>query len=302
MVPAVDEARKGFNIFALVIVSTITLISLNIFFYQLKEKIEYFEILANFILISTTFYLIYITQKNSTNKSGFYYYTSIGFSFVYFGLLILTLDYLYYYKPVIVKIAVKLLFVFGYSLLAIGVSKWIRYNELRKDELSIQANTDELTGILNRRSFTSFLNFEFNNAKRNLSPFSLVIIDIDYFKQVNDKYGHLTGDEILVNLATLMKDSFRSTDRVCRWGGEEFAVLLPNTSLRNAMVVAEHFRKKVEDNEYHSGHEVIKYTISAGVSELLTTDTSIDKIINRADEALYKAKHKNRNCVCYIRS
>lgn len=302
MTPAYKESKKGFNVFLLVIISSVVLLTLNIFFYQKKHGIDYFELMANSILILTTFYLIYITQKNSTNKSGFYYYTSIGFSFVYFGLLILTLDYVYIYNQDVIKIAVKLLFVFGYSLLAIGVSKWIRYNELRQDELSIQANTDELTGILNRRSFTSFLNFEFQNAKRNLTPFSLIIIDIDYFKQVNDEYGHLVGDEILVNLASYMKESFRATDRVCRWGGEEFAVLLPHTSINNAMIVAENFRKKIESAEYNSGDQCINYTISAGVSESLAVDSTIDDIINRADEALYKAKNDSRNCVCYIRS
>ena len=290
------------NVFLLVIAATVALFILNYFFYKTNNNIQYFEVLANSILIATTFYLIYITQRNSTNKSGFYYYTSIGFAFLYFALLILTLDHIYEYNKDVVKIAVKLLFVFGYSLLAIGVSKWVRYNEMRQGELAVQASTDELTGILNRRSFTSFIKLEFINAKKNFSPFSLAIIDIDYFKQVNDEYGHLVGDEILIDLANLMKSSFRSTDKVCRWGGEEFAILLPGTSLPNAVSAIDHFRQKIENHEYQSSSNTIKYTISAGVSESLTIDKNIDDLIKRADEALYKAKSSNRNCVRSARS
>ena len=290
------------NVFLLVIATTVALFILNYFFYKTNNNIQYFEVLANSILIATTFYLIYITQRNSTNKSGFYYYTSIGFAFLYFALLILTLDHIYEYNKDVVKIAVKRLFVFGYSLLASGVSKWVRYNEMRQGELAVQASTDELTGILNRRSFTSFIKLEFINAKKNFSPFSLAIIDIDYFKQVNDEYGHLVGDEILIDLANLMKSSFRSTDKVCRWGGEEYAILLPGTSLPNAVSAIDHFRQKIENHEYQSSSNTIKYTISAGVSESLTIDKNIDDLIKRADEALYKAKSSNRNCVRSARS
>ncbi len=296
------EVDKSFNIFFLVIVSFVILLTINVFFYQLKEEIDFFQLVANSILLMTTFYLIYVTQKNSTNKSGFYYYTSIGFAFIFFGLLILTLNYVYIYSQSAVEISVKLLFVFGYTLLAIGVTKWIKYNESRQDELALQANTDELTGILNRRSFTGFVNHEFQKARKHSMPFSLVIIDIDFFKLVNDEYGHLVGDEILKNLAHLMSSSFRSADKVCRWGGEEFAILLPNTSLNNAMNVADKFRKKIQKQNFYHEQHTIKYTISSGVSEFLSSDKNVDNLIKRADEALYKAKNNNRNCVQSIRA
>ena len=297
-----EETDKGFNVFLLVIFSSLIYLVINVFFYPVKTKINYFELMANSILLLTTFYLIYVTQKNSTNKSGFYYYTSIGFMFVFFGLYILTLNHVYVYPADVVKIAVKLLFVFGYSLLAIGVTKWIKYNESRQDELSLQANTDELTGILNRRSFTSFVEYEFTKAKTRSEPFSLIIVDIDYFKIVNDQYGHLMGDEVLKSLSEIMSQSFRSADKVCRWGGEEFAILLPNTSITNAMTVAEKLRKKVEQDSFRHQLIQIKYTISLGISESLSSDKSVDDIIRRADEALYLAKNENRNCVRSIRA
>ncbi len=296
------EVGKSFNIFYLVIYSSIVFIVINSAFYTLKPVIIYFQLFANAVLLLTTLYLIYITQKHSTNKSGFYYYTSIGFSFVFYGLFIITLDTVFVYPVEAVNISSKLLFVFGYSLLAIGVTKWIRYNENRQDELSYQANTDELTGILNRRSFTRYIEHEFRNAKMLSEPFSLIIIDIDFFKNINDSYGHIVGDEILKSLSQLMKLSFRATDKVCRWGGEEFAILLPSTSLNNANNVAEKIRQKVEELSHQVKGNSINYTISLGVSESLATDDSIDQIINRADTALYKAKDNGRNCVRAIRA
>jgi len=298
----IKDNKKGFNVFLLVVISSFIYIFINIFFYKVRSNIDFFEVLANGILLITTFYLIYITQKNSINKRSFYYYTSIGFAFLFFGLFVLTLNQLFFYSDSVVKISVKLLFVFGYSLLAIGVTKWVKFNENRHDELSLQANTDELTGILNRRSFTSFLEFEFNKANKISDPFSLIIIDIDFFKSVNDNHGHLIGDEVLKNLAAIMNKSFRSADKVCRWGGEEFAILLPSTSLENAKNVAEKIRKIVEKRPFSYDNTIINYTISLGISESLAADVGIDSVISRADEALYMAKNNNRNCVRAVRA
>lgn len=296
-----NQDKKGFNMFLLVSVSTVIYIFINVFFYQVKTQINYFELSANSIMLFTTFYLIFVTQKNSTNKSGFYYYTSIGFTFVYFGLFILTLNYVYIYSEEAVKVSVKLLLVFGYALLAIGVSKWVKYNETRQGELSIQANTDELTGLLNRRSFTKYMEFEFKNAQNDSQSFSLIIIDVDYFKLINDSYGHLNGDEVLKNLAHVLKKSVRSADKVSRWGGEEFAILLPATKLIHAINVAEKIRKVIEEQIIHVNKTEINITISLGVSEFINTDNRIENIIDRADNALYNAKNNNRNCVKFIK-
>lgn len=285
----------------MVVVSSAILMLINGFFYTSKTNINYFELLTNLFLLLTTLYLIYITQKNSTVRSGFYYYTSIGFAFVYFSLYILTLDSLFLYQEIIVKLSAKSFFILGYGLLAIGVTKWIKYNESHKEELSLQANTDELTGLLNRRSFTNYVKYEFYNSQRNAAIFSLIIIDIDYFKRVNDKHGHLVGDEVLKELANTLKSGFRRSDKVTRWGGEEFAILLPDTNLENAIAVANKLRKNIEDKSFEINSLKLKLTISAGVSESLTSDDNVDDIIQRADEALYLAKNK-RNSVRSIKA
>jgi len=289
------------NIFVLVVFSTVVLLLINFFFYSFKNKVNLFELFSDMVLLFTTFYLIYITHKNSTVRSGFYYYTSVGFAFVFFSLLILTLNNVFIYSKEIVDISVKLLFILGYGLLAIGVTKWIGYNESRRQELSLQANTDELTGLLNRRSFTNCIKFEFFNSQKTVTIFSLIIIDIDYFKNVNDEHGHLVGDEVLIKLAQILKTGFRRSDKVSRWGGEEFAILLPDTHLENAINVANKLRLNVAEETLIFPTTEINLTISAGVSESLTTDSDVDDIIKRADEALYLAK-KSRNSVRSIKA
>ena len=296
-----SKDKYQLNIFLLVVVSSAILMLINGFFYQSKTNISYFELFTNLFLLLTTLYLIYITQKYSRVRSGFYYYTSIGFAFVYFSLYILTLDSLFLYQEVIVELSVKSFFILGYGLLAIGVTKWIKYNESHKEELSLQANTYELTGLLNRRSFTNYVKYEFHNSQRNAGYFSLIIIDIDYFKRVNDEHGHLVGDEVLKQLANTLKSGFRRSDKVTRWGGEEFAILLPDTNLDNAIAVANKLRVNIEEMSFESNGLKLKLTISAGVSESLTSDDNVDDIIQRADEALYLAKNK-RNSVRSIKA
>jgi diguanylate cyclase (GGDEF)-like protein len=150
------------------------------------------------------------------------------------------------------------------------------------------ATHDEKTGIYNYRFFQNMLDMEFEKAKRG-KPLSLLIIDIDYFKKINDKFGHLTGDKILLQSAKIIKNNTRKSDIAARFGGEEFLVLLPNTNISKAKRVAERIRRAVEKN-------LKKYsvTISGGIA-CYKKGYSKEKLKQRADKALYKAKEKGRN-------
>ncbi|MCL2819796.1 MAG: diguanylate cyclase [Oscillospiraceae bacterium] len=161
---------------------------------------------------------------------------------------------------------------------------------------------DTLTNIPNRRQFDQYLIREWNRAKRENIPISIVMIDVDHFKMYNDTHGHQQGDLALQTVAGTIASSLkRKTDIAARWGGEEFSVLLPNTTLDGAVQVAEDIRKNVETASipfpgadlYHN------VTISTGVSEMLPDDNvSISNLVLQADKALYKAKELGRNRVC----
>lgn len=153
------------------------------------------------------------------------------------------------------------------------------------------ATIDEKTGVYNNKFFKTISEMEIEKARRGMEPLSLLIVDLDHFKKINDTYGHLTGDAILKRLGSLLKDNTRKYDIVSRFGGEEFIVLFPNTNLGRAKKVSERLRKRIESDK-----EMLRYkvTMSGGLSEYKLNDT-INRMKARADKALYKAKHNGRN-------
>ena len=161
-------------------------------------------------------------------------------------------------------------------------------------ELHDVATRDEKTGIYNHRFFKTVFEMELEKAKRGKQKLCLVIIDIDFFKKFNDKYGHLVGDEILLELAKTLQGEIRKYDILARFGGEEFFVLLPETTIARAKQVAERLRKSL----WVRSSRMRKYnvTISLGITEYKQMD-SMNRMINRADKALYISKKNGRNQV-----
>ena len=160
--------------------------------------------------------------------------------------------------------------------------------------LKEESELDFLTRLYNRRTLFRFLEHLIAMAKRNNENLSFVILDLDKFKNVNDTYGHQTGDEVLKNTANLIKSSVRKADIVGRFGGEEFCIVMPHTDLKNACVVSEKIRETIQNNGIEVGGKKINITVSLGVSELNSED-DINTLIKKADTALYKAKETGRN-------
>ncbi len=158
------------------------------------------------------------------------------------------------------------------------------------------ARTDELTRLPNRRDMHSHLDKEYYRYKRHGSHFSVILMDIDHFKSVNDTYGHDAGDYVLVKFAEMLKDSCRKMDIAARWGGEEFLILLPDTSLVQALAMAERFRRRIEQFTAHYKHQQIRCTTSCGVCSISQTK-DISALLKQADINLYQAKLKGRNMV-----
>lgn len=174
--------------------------------------------------------------------------------------------------------------------------------EQANQELKLQVNVDGLTGLANRRHLNASLDTEISRAIRYNQPISILIADIDHFKQFNDNYGHLEGDDALKKVAdSLASVCKRKTDLVARYGGEEFVVVLPDTNVDGAMLMAEALRKTVEDlkinHEFSSANDVV--TLSIGVfSSIPVGNISVASMLEKADAALYQAKQSGRNQVC----
>jgi diguanylate cyclase (GGDEF)-like protein/PAS domain S-box-containing protein len=156
---------------------------------------------------------------------------------------------------------------------------------------------DHLTGIANRRTFFDAAELELMRWRRMPRPLSLVMIDADHFKRINDRHGHAAGDAVLRDLASLMTRTFRQVDVVARIGGEEFAVLLPSTALGPALGVAERLRQAVTESVVDYEGRRLHYTVSAGVATMDGTIADIGELLKRADKALYAAKAAGRNLV-----
>jgi len=166
----------------------------------------------------------------------------------------------------------------------------------RSREIKKLAKTDFLTGLPNRRSFFDRSQHIVNLAKRNKDVYSVAIIDVDHFKKVNDNYGHSVGDLALKALGKLIKESLRASDIVARFGGEEFNLLLPNTSLDKAFLVMDRFREKISNQKipYENGN-FLQLTISIGLA--VGNDDDIERVFEIADRNLYRAKENGRNRV-----
>lgn len=157
------------------------------------------------------------------------------------------------------------------------------------------ATTDQLTTLYNRHYFSSELVKQINIWKRYQRPLSILILDIDFFKKVNDTYGHLAGDYVLQELAKICQAAVRDIDTVSRIGGEEFSILLPSTAVNGAMRIAERIRKETEAFSFNYDGARFRVTVSIGVAELTDEEWSITEFMKAADEMLYKAKNSGRN-------
>jgi diguanylate cyclase (GGDEF)-like protein len=159
--------------------------------------------------------------------------------------------------------------------------------------------TDPLTGTGNRLAMSSHIKREISLARRYLQPLSVLVIDIDKFKSINDTYGHAVGDTVLQELSAIIRRINRSTDLCFRYGGEEFVILLSNTNPAGAMTIAERLLKAVSDSQISIETAAVQFTISIGVSTIAETDNE-HTLIQRADKAMYQSKKDGGNKVCFL--
>ena len=180
------------------------------------------------------------------------------------------------------------------------ITRIVRFAAIAIENSSLfrQATTDRMTGLYSHHFFEKTLDEEMERARRYNTVFSLIILDIDHFKAVNDTYGHLQGDRIIKGIAKILSQSTRQVDFPARYGGEEFAVILPAVDAKGACVVAERLRKKIGESRFPCGDGAIGVTVSLGVTEYSPeADAAAAEIVRAADKALYKSKENGRNRV-----
>lgn len=180
-----------------------------------------------------------------------------------------------------------------YAAMAIEKTRLLEHSRL-------EAITDELTGLYNHRHFRKQLNLEISRAERYQRPVSLMMIDIDYFKQYNDTHGHIKGNDILTDLGRILREVSREVEIVARYGGEEFAIIMPETERKEAQILSERVRNKVEQHQFEreSSLPLKKLTVSIGTASYPKNALSAFELIDEADKMLYEAKNGGRNRIC----
>jgi diguanylate cyclase (GGDEF)-like protein len=175
--------------------------------------------------------------------------------------------------------------------------------ERQEHEIERLAMTDELTGVFNRRSLFDLGDKEVARARRTGASLSALLLDLDHFKRVNDKYGHLGGDAVLVRFVEVVRGCLRSSDILARYGGEEFLVLLPDVGSAGAKVVGERIRATIEASTFFIGAVPLKITASVGVAAFVSAgDPTLTALVARSDAALYIAKRDGRNRVAMAKA
>ncbi len=180
------------------------------------------------------------------------------------------------------------------ALLALSFGNLERRSNILQRRAEMRGMRDGLTGAMNRASFTSQAHREISEQRRIKSNVSLLFIDVDHFKRINDTYGHETGDEVLKRIIRLMRRCLRKGDTVARWGGEEFVVLLPATDLNGTLLIAEKIRHRIEVEHFDDLAAGLHVTVSIGCVEM-NSGGGLDELVAQADGALYEAKHRGRN-------
>jgi diguanylate cyclase (GGDEF)-like protein/PAS domain S-box-containing protein len=180
----------------------------------------------------------------------------------------------------------------GQPPMGICIARDITDRVKTEKELKRLSEVDPLTGAYNRNKYKEIIGKEMDRAKRHKYPLSAIMTDVDFFKAINDTYGHVTGDEVLKDIVSLIMKNIRSEDYLIRWGGEEFLIIAPYASLNNAYLLAEKLRIQAELQYFSS--KGIMITLSFGIAELIENENEIS-FIKRADNALYKAKNSGRN-------
>lgn len=261
---------------------------------DMQKEVNYFGLSVYGSMSLIMLISLFIVQKIVSIKEV-YFYLSAGFSFAYISLFIRTVEAIHVYPIEKVYIFEDLFRLVGFGFVVAAIIKWIKHDEEIKDELLMLASTDDLTGIMNRRVFDIELKRDFANAKRYSKPLSLITIDLDKFKAINDRHGHFFGDLVLKMFAKEVSSTLREGDIFSRWGGDEFCIILHETSGKNAMKVAEKIRFAVKNIHVKTDNAPIYFTVSLGVTELHAEDSDAMVLVDRADKALYEAKDGGRD-------
>ena len=264
------------------------LLFIDLISFPLFNKINYLNLIVEFLLSLIAAFLLVVIQKYKNHN--FYPMLNMGFYLLFLSYSADAIDQIFIHSIIYTAIIEKVALFIAAILIFIGSKQWMKSFE----RLSL---TDDLTNIPNRKLITKLMNKEILSAEKNNSSFCFAIIDIDFFKQINDKHGHSIGDEVLALFAKLLNNIKQDDDVIGRWGGEEFILIIKNADHQLVIRALNKMRHKIAQHIFAIEGIKLNLTVSIGVSWFGTLHNDFKKLFNDADKALYKAKSSGRNIV-----
>jgi len=280
------KQNKATFILAIISIQLILVLSSYLLF-DLFTAINYYNLVLEFAISLGAVFLLYSIQ--AYKKFIFYKTLSIGYFLIFVSFFVDSIDQIFIHSIFYTVLMEKLTLIIGSAFVFIGSKKWMENYE----KISL---TDDLTKIPNRKLIRQIISKEIDKHAKQSLPMCLAVIDIDYFKNINDEYGHNAGDKVLKSFAKLLCELTQNNDNIGRWGGEEFLVLLKNQEIKRAQKSMDELRQKISSHEFIIKSHKVKLTISVGISQLASGD-DFEKLFIRADKSLFSAKHDGRNKV-----
>lgn len=266
------------------------------FFFSFHQSIDWVLVGVYGVLAGVAYFFFIVNDlfaKKQKNRV-----MPIGFLFGSIAFLLVACSFVFVIPAGWDWFVAGILLIVGYGCCAFGLTQWAKHQAQKEKTLMIESMTDQLTGLFNRRAFAINVIKELEFSQQAKSDFSVMILDIDDFKPINDKYGHSIGDKVLCQISGLLQRYTRDADSVYRWGGEEFVVLLPVTGLFEANQLAQKLLTKVSEQDFQvEFNHSIKLSVSIGLAQWMNNESLVNDTLVRADKALYKAKSRGKNNV-----
>ena len=281
----------------IIIVTSLSLLGFSAWAFEPVKDIRSFNLLTESFTALMAFFF-YIKVEELKNKP-YHVYLSWGFYLAYVALFADTIDQLYYHGEIYTAIVEKSFKLIGYGLVFVGVKKWLEEYHGMNQELKQQATRDRLTGLYNRRGMQHQFETIYASSIANKETFSVIIIDFDDFKVINDTYGHIAGDEVLRCVGQSLLAFLSENQKVGRWGGEEFAIVESGVGVDASAITCEDIRTHLSEIPMPESIGEHQVSVSFGVSQLRGSEPYLD-VVKRADRALYQSKTAGKNCVTVL--
>jgi len=280
---------QKYRLTIIVVVATCLIVpSVGAWLFAKFTQINYFNLIIESLVSIFVLYLLFAIQCFKKNK--FYWNLNIGFYLLFVSYYVDAMDQIFIHSVLYTVLLEKITLVIAIIYIFIGVRQWMSSFE----NLSL---TDDLTRIPNRRLVSQLIEKEIINCNKSNAEFSLAIVDIDLFKDINDDFGHNIGDKVLSLFAQLLDENLSEKHNVGRWGGEEFLIILKETNLKQAQKIMDGLRVKISQHKFLINNLSIQFTVSIGLSQYQNDKDNLESLFIQADKALYKAKKQGRNKV-----